>query len=104
LAAARAQHVREKIRPALEAGTIVVCDRFDSATVSFQHYAGGLPLDLVTRVNTIATEGLKADLTIVLDLDPAAGLKRVGSRGSELDRFESQQLDFLGRAREGYLR
>jgi dTMP kinase len=47
---------------------------------------------------------LKADLTIVLDLDPAAGLKRVGARGSELDRFELQQLEFLNRARDGYLR
>ena len=103
-AAARAQHVREKIRPALDAGTVVICDRFDSATVSFQHYARGLPLELVNQVNTIATEGLKADLTIVLDLDPAAGLKRVGSRGSELDRFELQQLEFLNRARDGYLR
>lgn len=103
-AAARAQHVREKIRPALDAGTVVICDRFDSATVSFQHYARGLPLELVNQVNTIATEGLKADLTIVLDLDPAAGLKRVGSRGSELDRFELQQLEFLNRARDGYLK
>ncbi|MDM0023670.1 dTMP kinase [Variovorax saccharolyticus] len=102
-AAARAQHVREKIRPALEAGKVVVSDRFDSATISFQHYAQGLPLELVTQINAFATEGFKPDLTIVLDLDPALGLERVGTRGGPLDRIELQELDFLKRAREGYL-
>lgn len=102
-AASRAQHVREKIRPAIEAGKTVVSDRFDSATVSFQHFAQGLPLELVRQVNAIATEGLKPCLTIILDLDPQRGLERVSSRGSELDRLELQQLDFLIRAREGYL-
>jgi dTMP kinase len=101
-AAARAQHVREKILPALAAGRVVVSDRFDSATFSFQHYARGLPLDLVTQVNTVATGGLKPDLTIVLDLDPAKGLERVGARGDALDRMELQDLEFLNRARAGY--
>jgi dTMP kinase len=102
-AAARAQHVREKIVPAIEAGKIVVSDRFDSATVSFQHYARGLPLDLIERLNAIALNGFRADLTVILDLDPAVGLERIRGRGGKLDRLEQENLDFLRRAREGYL-
>lgn len=102
-AAARAQHVREKILPAIESGKIVVSDRFDSATVSFQHYARGLPLDLINQINNIAIDGFKPDLTIILDIDPVTGLERVSSRGEGLDRMEKQNLDFLRKAREGYL-
>lgn len=103
-AAARAQHVREKIVPAIKAGRIVVSDRFDSATVSFQHYARGLPLDLIHRLNDIAIAGFKPDITLVLDLDPVLGLERVNARGGALDRLELENLDFLRKAREGYLR
>ncbi|EWG99051.1 dTMP kinase [Halomonas sp. BC04] len=102
-AAARAQHVREKILPALQAGKVVVCDRFDSATLSFQHHARGLPLELITTLNDLAVDGLQPDLTIILDLDPEVGLARVGTRGSNLDRLEKETLDFLHKAREGYL-
>lgn len=102
-AAARAQHVREKILPAIEAGKIIISDRFDSATISFQHYARGLSLDLITLLNDVAVDGLTPDKTIILDLDPVVGLERVGSRGSELDRMEKEELDFLHKARDGYL-
>ncbi len=102
-AASRAQLVREKIIPAIAAGQIVVSDRFDSATVSFQHYGRGLPLALIRQLNDIALDGLKPDLSIILDLDPATGLQRVASRGSELDRMEQENLDFLCRARQGFL-
>ncbi|MCF6282306.1 MAG: dTMP kinase [Candidatus Polarisedimenticolaceae bacterium] len=102
-AAARAQHVREKIVPALEEGKIVVSDRFDSATISFQHYARGLPLGLITTLNNIAIDNLKPDMTIILDLSPEVGLERVGSRGGGLDRLEKEKLDFLHKARDGYL-
>lgn len=102
-AAARAQHVREKILPAIQSGKTVVSDRFDSATVSFQHYARGLPLALIKQLNDIAIDGFKPDVTIILDLDPETGLQRVGSRGSELDRMEMEALDFLQKARRGYL-
>lgn len=102
-AAARAQHVREKIIPALRAGKVVVSDRFDSATFSFQHFARGLPLELITTLNNLAVDGLQPDLTIILDLDPEVGLARVGMHGRNLDRLEKENLDFLHKAREGYL-
>ncbi|NYT86049.1 dTMP kinase [Pollutimonas harenae] len=102
-AAARAQHVRQKIIPAINAGKVVVSDRFDSATVSFQHYARGLDLDLIKQLNDIAVAGLRPDFTIILDLDPALGLQRVASRGSDFDRLEKENLSFLERARQGYI-
>ena len=102
-AAARAQHVREKIIPAINAGKIVVSDRFDSATYSFQHYGRGLPLKLISDLNNIALDGFKPDITIILDIDPVKGLERVISRGSDLDRMEMANIEFLTRARNGYL-
>lgn len=101
--AARAQHLREKILPALAAGKVVLCDRFDSATISFQHYARGLDLALVERINTLALDGFRPDLYLILDLDPVAGLARVRQRGAALDRLETEKLAFLQRARTGYL-
>ncbi|OOZ33867.1 dTMP kinase [Solemya velesiana gill symbiont] len=102
-AAARAQHVKEKIVPAIQEGKIVLSDRFDSATVSFQHYARGLPLSLIKQLNEMALDGFRADMTIILDLDPVTGLERVNSRGEGLDRMETQKMDFLHKARDGYL-
>ena len=103
-AAARAQHLKEKIIPAIEAGKIVVCDRFTPATVAFQHYGRGIPLDLVLSINSFALEGFTPDLNIILDVDPEIGMQRVASRGQGLDRMEMQKLEFLSRAREGFLR
>ncbi|NUZ09178.1 dTMP kinase [Pseudoalteromonas sp. McH1-7] len=102
-AAARAQHVREKIIPALEQGKVVISDRFDAATFSFQHYARGLELNTITTINRLALGDFKADMNLILDLDPQEGLKRVKSRGEGLDRLEDEQQQFLQRAREGYL-
>jgi len=102
-AAARAQHVKEKILPALAQGKVVVSDRFDSATISFQHYARGLDLALIKQLNDLALDGFSPNKTIVLDLDPEIGLQRVHNRGEGLDRLEDQELAFLTRARNGYL-
>lgn len=102
--AARAQHLHEKILPALADGKVVLCDRFDSATISFQQYARGLDRELVERVNALALNGFRPDLYLILDLDPACGLQRVRTRGQTLDRLEAEQLVFLQRAREGYLK
>ncbi|OCQ22860.1 dTMP kinase [Pseudoalteromonas luteoviolacea] len=101
--AARAQHVAEKIIPALEAGKVVISDRFDAATFSFQHYARGIDLATIKTINELALGGFKPDLNIILDLDPQVGLERVQQRGEGMDRLEVEKLDFLSRAREGYL-
>ncbi|PHI38310.1 dTMP kinase [Pseudoalteromonas sp. GCY] len=101
--AARAQHVREKIIPALEQGKVVISDRFDAATFSFQHYARGLDLATITTINQLALGDFRPDMNLILDLDPEEGLKRVKSRGEGLDRLEDEKQQFLQRAREGYL-
>lgn len=101
--AARAQHVKEKILPAVQSGKVVISDRFDAATLSFQHYARGLDIELVNRINQLALDGFRPDMNIILDLDPAIGLQRVHQRGEQLDRMELQKLEFLQKARRGYL-
>lgn len=102
-AAARAQHLQEKIIPALNDGYIVVSDRFDSSTYAFQHYGRGLPLDTIKTLNELALDGFKPDLTIILDIDVLEGLKRTASRGALEDRFENEDILFLERVRQGYL-
>ncbi len=102
--AARAQHIREKIIPALAQGKIVISDRFDAATFSFQHFARGISLDTIIKINDLALDGFNPNINIILDLDPLEGLKRVHSRGEGLDRLEDEKLDFLIKARNGYLK
>ena len=101
--AGRAQHIQEKIKPALQAGKIVISDRFDAATFSFQHYARGIDLANIMQINDLALAGFKPDMNVILDLDPVEGLNRVMSRGEGLDRLEDEKLDFLVKARNGYL-
>ena len=101
--AGRAQHLKEKIIPALNAGKIVLCDRFDAATFSFQHYARGINIDIIKQINNLALAGFSPEMNIILDLDPLEGLKRVKSRGQGLDRLEDQHAEFLSKARQGYL-
>lgn len=101
--AGRAQHIQEKIKPALDEGKIVISDRFDAATFSFQHYARGIDLTTIKAINDLALNGFKPDMNIILDLDPAEGLKRVMQRGEGLDRLEDAKAEFLMKARNGYL-
>ena len=103
--AARAQHVSELIKPSLEAGRIVISDRYTDSTVAFQGYGRGLPLEMIEEMNTFATGGLTPDLTIVFDLDPAMARARSGSRpvGGLLGAFDDQHAEFHERMREGYL-
>ncbi|MCF6440809.1 dTMP kinase [Pseudoalteromonas luteoviolacea] len=101
--AARAQHIEEKIKPALAAGKVVISDRFDAATFSFQHYARGIDLKVIKTINDLALNGFKPDMNIILDLEPELGLQRVQQRGEGLDRLEDEKIDFLKRARDGYL-
>ncbi|MFY9573227.1 MAG: dTMP kinase [Blastocatellia bacterium] len=103
--AARAQHVAELIKPALDAGRIVISDRFTDSTVAFQGYGRGLDLEVIQKLNHFATGGLVPDLTIVFDVDPATARARLGSRpvGGLLGAFDEQHADFHERMRAGYL-
>ncbi|MBQ6314740.1 MAG: dTMP kinase [Mogibacterium sp.] len=99
-AASRAQHVGEKIIPALERGEIVICDRFVDSSIAYQ--AGGRELGgMVAEVNRYATGGLTPDITFWMDIDPEAGRARA-SKAGELDRLEVEKLDFHYRVYEGY--
>ncbi len=99
--AARHQHVAEKIRPWLEHGRVVLSDRYADATVAYQGYGRGVDPDLIRELNVRATGGVLPDLTLLFDLDPAEGLRRIGRR--RLDRFEREKLAFHRRVRRGYL-
>nr|WP_076417858.1 dTMP kinase [Colwellia sp. UCD-KL20] len=101
--AARAQHITEKIIPALTEGKVVISDRFDAATFSFQHYARGIDLNTICKINDMALNGFSPDMNIILDLDPKVGLERVVQRGEGLDRMEDEKMEFLEKARNGYL-
>ena len=94
--AARHQHVVERIRPALRARRVVLCDRYTDATVAYQGHAGRLEPELIRELNLRATGGVLPDLTLLFDLDPAVGLRRIGRR-------HRQALAFHRRVRRGYL-
>jgi len=99
--AARHQHVAEKIRPWLKRGRVVLCDRYTDATLAYQGYAGGIDPATIRELNVQATGGIGPDLTLLFDLDPAEGFRRIGRR--RLDHFERQALAFHRRVRRGYL-
>jgi dTMP kinase len=107
--AARAQHVREVVWPALKEGKYVLCDRFSDATFAYQAAGRGLDLDFIRTINNYCAEQLKPDLTLLFDLPVETGLQRAGQRDAELkdpssaDRFEKEKLDFHNRVRQGYL-
>jgi dTMP kinase len=101
LAASRAQLVAELIRPALEEGKIVICDRFTHSTMVYQGYGRGLDFTAIKMVNNMATRYLNPDLIILLDISPEQGLAR---KRSLKDRFELEDLSFHRRVREGYLK
>ena len=99
-AASRAQHVAEKIKPALEEGKVVLCDRFMDSSLAYQAYARGLGEDVIS-INMFAIQGCSPDLTIFLDLDPEIGQKRQVERG-KLDRLEQEGLSFQKKVYDGY--
>lgn len=101
--AARAQHISEKILPAIKAGKIVITDRFIDSTVAYQGYGRGIDIQLIKSINNIATEGVKPDLTIIFDLDVETGMKR--NRGiNKIDRLELEDIEFHRKVRDGYLK
>ncbi len=105
----RAQHVAQVIRPALDAGKVVLCDRYADSTAAYQGYGRGLEPKMLQMLNEMAVAGLWPDKTILLDLDPELGLKRAFARNVEEHkaeregRFEAEELEFHRRVREGYL-
>jgi dTMP kinase len=102
--AARAQLVGDVIRPHLEKGGIVVCDRFADSSLAYQGYGRQLHRDILRTITAFATGGLVPDLTLCLDLPVAEGFRRKQNRGqAERDRLEQEQIAFHERVREGYL-
>lgn len=103
--AARAQIVSERIRPALAAGTLVICDRFADSTVAYQGYGRGLDLDFIRELNAFACDGLVPDLTLFLDLGDDAFHARLARRSEdEKDRLDLESRDFLERTRRGFIK
>jgi dTMP kinase len=107
-AAARSQHVSEVISPALQAGNIVLCDRFCDATISYQSFGRGIDRGVIDSLNFHACQGITPDLTVLVDCDPAIGLERALRRieatsGPREERFELEALAFHQRVRAGYL-
>jgi len=100
--ASRAQLVSEVIRPALERGMYVLCDRYFDSTYAYQGYGRGLPLETLRTITEFAVGGLKPDLTIYLDISPEAGLARRTQGGEEMNRLDREALDFHKRVRAGY--
>ena len=100
-AAARAQNVQTVVRPALDAGNVVLCDRFTDSTLAYQGYGRGLPLDAIRAVNAVATSGLVPHRTFLLDLPPTVGLARQSPDAQ--DRLDRETLDFHERVRVGFL-
>lgn len=102
-AASRAQLVREKIRPALERGAMVILDRFLDSTTVYQGIARGLPMESVMAINRFAVGRTIPDLTVVLDMNADQAWQRIHATGRELDRMESQPREFFEKVRQGYL-
>jgi dTMP kinase len=101
--AARAQHVREKIIPAIEAGKIVLCDRFQEATFAYQGFGRAISMEILTTINAYATGGLNPDMTFVFDLSVDSSIGRMRKINKIKDRLEQNGKDFFERIRQGYL-
>ncbi len=107
--AARAQHIEELIQPALAAGSVVLCDRFNDSTIAYQAFARGQQLELVKQLCALTCENIVPALTFYLDIDPEAGLKRALERSKgdaqagQPDRMEREKLAFHSLVRQGFL-
>ncbi|PYS96652.1 MAG: dTMP kinase [Acidobacteria bacterium] len=105
--AARAQHIEQVIRPALDEGRVVLCDRFKDATLAYQGYGRGLPLDLIASLHDLEVLSVRPDLTLLFDIEARRALERSRSRDvsgtNDETRFEQEDLAFHVRVRDGYL-
>ena len=100
--ASRAQLLDEVVRPALQTGKIVICDRYTDSTIAYQGYGRRVDIETIRKVNSLATGTLKPDLTVLLDISPEAGFAR--KTGQEPDRFDKEDRVFHRRVRAGYLK
>lgn len=100
--AARAQHINEVIKPALEQGKVVLCDRFTDSSFAYQGGGRGIATEKIQRLKQWVHSDLNPDITLLFDLPVEIGLERAGKRGAA-DRFESEQLDFFKKVRNQYL-
>ena len=102
-AAARRQHLVERIIPALKEGNVVLCDRFIDSSLAYQGYARGLGIDEVLSINEFAIGSFMPNLTLYLDLDPQIGLSRIRkNKGREVNRLDLEEISFHLKVREGY--
>lgn len=107
--AARAQHVKDVILPALKEKKVVLCDRFSDATIAYQGFGRGLNINFIQQINETSTGQLKPDMTLLFDTPVEVGLKRATDRISRLkavsreDRFEREEIEFHKKVKEGYL-
>ncbi len=102
-AAARRQHLIEKVKPALDEGRVVLCDRFVDSSLAYQGYARGLGIDEVYMINQFAIENLMPELTIYFDIEPELGLQRINKNHQrEINRLDLENLEFHHKVREGY--
>lgn len=103
-AAARRQHFVEKIKPALDRGAIVLCDRFVDSSLAYQGIARGIGAQRILEINQFATDCRMPDLTFYLDIEPEKGLARIAKNGRrEVNRLDMEKLEFHRKVREGYL-
>lgn len=104
--ASRSQNIEEKIKPALQRGQIVLCDRFYHASMAYQGYGRGINLDFIEKLTDLVCGGCRPDLTILLDVDPEIGLARARARNharvEDEGRFEAEDIQFYTRIRNGY--
>ncbi|WP_201716440.1 dTMP kinase [Rossellomorea arthrocnemi] len=104
-AAARRQHLVEKVMPALDEGKIVICDRFIDSSLAYQGNARGIGMEEVMNINQFAIEEKMPDLTLYFDIDPEEGLKRIAKHnGREVNRLDLESVEFHTLVREGYLK
>ena len=102
-AAARRQHLVEKVLPAIEQGFIVLCDRFIDSSLAYQGFARGIGMDEVYSINTFAIDNRMPDATLYFDIDPEIGMKRINEhKGREVNRLDLENLEFHRKVREGY--
>ena len=103
-AASRKQHLEEIIKPAIENGKLVICDRYIDSSLAYQGWARGLGIERVYDINMYATEGFLPDLTLFIDIPAEVGLERIKSNNREVDRLDLEKISFHHKVREGYLK